>query len=110
MGNTLDVYQAISDVNRRRLLEMLCEKECAVRDLVPHFPMTFGAVSQHLKVLRDSGLVTRRKRGRFRYYRAAPRALDEVHAWTERYRRFWEARLDRLGEVLDGMDGEGGTP
>jgi len=103
LSKTPDVYQAIADENRRRMLEILAEKECAVQDLVPHFAMTFGGVSQHLKVLRDTGLVTRRKIGRFRYYRASPERLREVHDWTERYRRFWEASLDELGDILDEM-------
>lgn len=98
---TGDVFHAIADANRRRLLELLREHEHCVQDLVPHLGITVGGVSQHLKVLLDSGLVTRRKQGRQRFYRASPEALDEVHAWTERYRRFWTERLDRLGSVLE---------
>lgn len=101
MSKTPDVYQAIADVNRRRLLELLCEQERAVHDLVSNFSMTFGAISQHLKVLRETGLVSCRKQGRFRYYRAKPDALKEVHNWSEQYRQFWETHLDRLGDVLD---------
>jgi DNA-binding transcriptional ArsR family regulator len=101
LSKTPDVYQAIADVNRRRLLELLCEKERAVQELVPYFGMTFGAISQHLKILRETGLVSRREEGRFRYYRATLEALKEVHDWTEQCRRFWESRLDQLGDVLD---------
>ena len=100
-GKREDIYHAIADANRRRLLDLLCGRERSVQELVPHFNVTIGAVSQHLKVLLESGLVSRRKQGRFRYYRASPQALKEVHDWTERYRRFWEARLDRLGDYLD---------
>lgn len=100
--NQPDIYPAIADANRRRLLELLSEREHSVQELVPHFNVTFGAVSQHLKILLDSGLVMRRKQGRFRYYRANPRALKEIHDWTGRFRRFWESRLDNLGEYLDG--------
>jgi DNA-binding transcriptional ArsR family regulator len=63
--------------------------------------VTLAAISQHLKILLESGLVARRKQGRFRYYRANPEALREVHEWTARYRAFWESRLDRLGAYLD---------
>lgn len=96
-----DVFHAIAERNRRLLLDILSEGERPVHELVAHFDLTVGAVSQHLKVLLESGLVTRRKAGRFRYYRANPEALREVHGWTERYRRFWEGRLDRLGAYLD---------
>ena len=102
MSKNPDLYQAIADVNRRRLLELLCEQERAVQELVPYFNVTFGAISQHLKVLRETGLVSRRTDGRYRYYRAKPEALKEVHDWIEQYRHFWESRLDKLGDVLDG--------
>ena len=97
----LDVYHAIAEPNRRRLLELLRERECTVQELVPHLGVTIGAVSQHLKILLTSGLVARRRQGRFRYYRARGEALKEVYEWTERYREFWDSRLDRLGRHLD---------
>ena len=97
----MDVYHAIADGNRRKLLDLLCERERSVQELMPYFDVTTGAVSQHLKILLATGLVTRRKQGRFRFYRANAGALEEVHAWTEQYRRFWESSLDRLGDYLD---------
>jgi len=96
-----DVYHAIADGNRRRLLDLVGERERSVQELMGHFDITMGAVSQHLKVLLENGLVTRRRQGRFRYYRASPEALREVHEWTERYRRFWDRSLDRLGDYLE---------
>ena len=97
----MDVYHAIADPNRRKLLELLSRQECSVQELVPYFDMTIGAVSQHLQILLATGLVVRRKAGRFRFYRARPEALREVQDWTEEMRRFWESSLDRLGEYLD---------
>lgn len=97
-----DVFQAIADPNRRRLLDLLATRERSVRDLAGHFDITLQGVSQHLQLLVAAGLVTRRKQGRFRYYRAHPRQLERVHAWVSRYERFWSDRLDRLGEYLDG--------
>jgi DNA-binding transcriptional ArsR family regulator len=97
----LDVYHAIADGNRRKLLELLSRKERSVQELVPYFDVTIGAVSQHLKILLESGLVARRKQGRYRFYRANLVALKEVSDWTERYRRYWESRLDQLGDYLD---------
>jgi DNA-binding transcriptional ArsR family regulator len=98
----MDVYHAIADPNRRKLLELLAGGERSVQAMMPHFDVTIGAVSQHLQILLESGLVAREKRGRFRFYRASPEALKEVHDWTRQYSRFWESRLDRLGDYLDG--------
>ncbi len=95
------VFHAIADGNRRKLLELLASREHAVQDLVAPLGITVGAVSQHLKILHDNGLVTRRKEGRYRYYRAVPTSLDAVQAWTEKYRRFWETQFDQLEEFID---------
>lgn len=97
----LDVYRAIADPTRRRMLELLAMEERSVQELVPHFDVTIGAISQHLKVLLETRLVVRRSQGRFRYYRARPEPLREIHDWTEQVQRFWESRLDRLGSYLD---------
>ncbi|HSM42013.1 MAG TPA: metalloregulator ArsR/SmtB family transcription factor [Afifellaceae bacterium] len=98
---TADVYHAISDPNRRRLLDLLSGQERSVQDLMPFFTVTVGAISQHLKVLLECGLVLRRKAGRHRLYRASPQALKEVHDWTAQFSAFWGPRLDRLGDYLD---------
>lgn len=97
----MDTFQAISDTNRRRLLDLLHEREHSVQQLVPHLGITIGGVSQHLKVLLDCGLVERRKEGRFCIYSANPMPLREVHEWTGLYREFWHDRLGRLGRYLD---------
>ena len=99
-----DVFHAIADANRRRLLDLLRDEERCVQDLVPHLGITIGAVSQHLKVLLEGGLVTRRKAGRHRYYRAVPNALGEVQAWVEHHRVFWETQLDRLERHLQSSE------
>jgi DNA-binding transcriptional ArsR family regulator len=101
MSKSTDVFQAISDPNRRRLLSLMMAHEQSVTELKSRFDMTIGAVSQHLKVLHDAGLVRRRSAGRQRFYRTEPAALKEVHDWTEQFSRFWKSRLDRLGDVLD---------
>jgi DNA-binding transcriptional ArsR family regulator len=101
LGKPTDVYHAVADPNRRRLLDLLLEEERSVQQLMPHFDVTIGAISQHLKILLESGLVARRKQGRYRFYRVRPEALKEVHDWTEHYRAFWESRLDQLRTYLD---------
>ena len=62
------------------------------------------AVSQHLRVLREAGLVSERRDGRFRLYRLQPKPLAEVLAWVRSYERFWTGRLTALGRVLDEME------
>jgi len=100
----MDVYQAIADGNRRKMLDLLAVQERSVQELAPHFDVTLGAVSQHLKILLESGLVTRRRQGRYRYYRARPEGLEDVHQWLQRYAQFWEQRLDSLGAFLEKDD------
>ena len=96
-----DVFHAIADGNRRKLLDLLFDSEKPVRDLVAHFDISFAAISQHLQVLRETGLVTRRAQGRERLYRVNPDGLRDVYEWAARYRRFWDDRLDVLGQYLD---------
>lgn len=96
----MDVYAAIAEPNRRRMLSLLADRELPVRDLAAEFDITFQAVSQHLGVLYEAGLVTRRRQGRERFYSATPTPLREVHEWTGQYRRFWNERLDRLNTLL----------
>jgi|SRR4051794_35776819 DNA-binding transcriptional ArsR family regulator len=96
-----DVFHAIADPNRRRMLDTLAGGELAAQELARQFDMSFAAVSQHLKVLHEAGLVERRAQGRQRIYRLAPSRLREVEDWTARYRRFWRGRLRRLHAYLD---------
>jgi DNA-binding transcriptional ArsR family regulator len=95
------VFHAIADPHRRRLLDLLAAGDSPAQDLAARFEVSFPAVSQHLKVLLDAGLVTRRAHGRQRIYRLAPSKLKTVDEWTATYRRFWESRLKRLGEYLE---------
>lgn len=96
------VFQAISDVTRRRILELLREGDRPVQELVDEVDVSFGAVSQHLKTLREAGLVSRRKEGRRRIYRLHAEALKPVHDWTAVYARAWRGRFSRLRVRLEG--------
>ena len=95
------VFAAIADPCRRCLLDLLADGDAPAQELAEHFDVSFAAVSQHLKVLLDAGLVSRRPLGRHRIYRISPERLRVVDEWTTRYRRFWQGRLRRLGEYLD---------
>jgi len=99
-----NVFQAIADPNRRRILDLLMEHDCPVQELVSQVDITFGAVSQHLKTLRDAGLVSRRKDGRRRIYRLHPEALKQVHDWTAVYEEAWRRRLRKLRAHLEGSE------
>jgi DNA-binding transcriptional ArsR family regulator len=96
-----DAFRAVSDPTRRAILDALAEGERTVTDLCALFSVTQSAVSQHLRVLREAGLVARRLAGRHRYYQLCAAPLQEVHDWTVLYRRFWHERLEALGAVLD---------
>jgi DNA-binding transcriptional ArsR family regulator len=97
-----DVYQAVADPTRRRLLDLLSEGERPVNTLAQPFAMTRPAISQHLRVLRDVGLVAERRVGRERRYRLRPEPLREVHDWVAHYNRFWRDHLHKLGDYLKG--------
>jgi DNA-binding transcriptional ArsR family regulator len=103
MPHTLtgDVYHAIADPRRRAILELLGRDEQPVHALVSQFDVSFAAISQHLGVLRDAGLVIRRPDGRSRLYSATPAGLKEVYDWTSQYRDFWRGKIGRLNKYLD---------
>jgi DNA-binding transcriptional ArsR family regulator len=99
------VYGAIADPTRRAIVAALAGREARVGDLAARFPITFNAVSKHVKVLERAGLVRRRVRGREHLLRLDPRPLGDAAVWLERYREFWELRLDALEAVLAGTEG-----
>lgn len=88
-----DVFMAISHGARRRMLDLLAREERAVSVLAEHFAMSRPAVSQHLRVLLDAGLVRERRQGRERRYQFVPGQLGTVRDWIGQYERFWDERL-----------------
>ena len=98
----VDVYSAIGDATRRALLLRLAtEGERNVSELLEPLSISQPAVSKHLRILREAGLVTSRKRGRLRLYAIDARRLRQVHEWVSYFERFWDERLDALGAYLD---------
>jgi DNA-binding transcriptional ArsR family regulator len=95
------VFHAIADPNRRRLIDLLAEGEKSVQELAHGFDITVAAISQHLAVLLDSRLVTRRAQGRQRLYQLDATPLRIVDEWTSQHRRFWQSRPKRLHAYLD---------
>lgn len=95
-----DVFQAIADPTRREIIDLLSDKALPVNEVAGNFDISRPAVSKHLKILDESGLMIIRKKGRKRYYRSDPRKLREVAEWAARYRKFWNEKLDALEELL----------
>lgn len=95
------VYKAISDPNRRAVLDLLMLGDQTVSELLGHFNFSQPALSKHLRVLREAGLVTARSDGRSRRYALKPESLRTVAEWVRHYERFWNERLDGLGALLD---------
>jgi DNA-binding transcriptional ArsR family regulator len=96
-------FPALADDTRLRIVELLATKELTVTELVDEFDVTQPAISRHLRVLREAGVVRAVPSGRQRVYRLDPRALDEVRDWADRMHRTWAERFDALGARLDEM-------
>jgi len=96
-----DAFRAIADPNRRALLDLLRRDERPVGALVDETGLSYSLVSQHLQVLLESGVASRRAEGRHRIYRLEAAPLRIVHDWTSEYEQFWEERLARLRRRLD---------
>lgn len=102
---TIDVFTAISDPTRRRLLQRLGGEERSVQELSDGEQVTLAAISLHLQVLHHAGLVTRRAAGRRRLYRLQPQPLSLVQHWIDGLTAFWNDRLDRLEGIVEEMHG-----
>jgi DNA-binding transcriptional ArsR family regulator len=96
-----DVFAAIADPTRRALLMRLAGGQRNVTELLEPFSISQPAVSKHLRILRRAGLVRSRKRGRLRVYQLEAARLRQVHDWVRHFERYWDRKLDALGEYLD---------
>lgn len=97
------VFRALADPSRRAIFEQLTHGETVVRDLAEKFEISQPAVSQHLRALRDAGLVRGRSEGRFMYYRVEPKGLRPLVDWIAHYQAFWADRMHELQKVLEEM-------
>ncbi|MFC3800839.1 ArsR/SmtB family transcription factor [Cohnella sp. GCM10012308] len=97
-----DVFDAIADPTRRRLIRLLAEaEEIPLHALTEQFPMGRTAVSKHLTILKEAGLVVDRKLGRETRYRLNASPLREVQDWVAHYSKFWNVNLRRLSQLLE---------
>ena len=94
------VFAAVAEPTRRAMLDLLAARERSVSDLVACFDVTQPAISHHLRILRDAGLVKTRQAGRQRLYRLHGRPLREIYDWVAHYQRFWTGKLESLGDHL----------
>ena len=99
-----EIFRALADPTRRAVFERLAGREMSVSELRAGFSVSQPAISQHLAVLRQAGLVSERREGRYAYYRVDPRGLAPLINWIDRYRAFWPERIEKLKDVLKGMD------
>ena len=100
-----DIFTAIAHPVRRQILDQLVGGDQSVTRLAEPYGMSRPAISQHLRVLRDVGLVTEQRHGRERQYRLQPERLYEVRAWMQKYERFWRNHLTALGDYLESANG-----
>ncbi len=100
-ATTTDVYNAVAEERRRAILDELAAGECGVSELVDRLHFTQPAVSKHLRVLREVGLVTVRQVGRERLYRAYTPPLQVIHEWIRGFETTWTDRFRHFDEVLD---------
>ena len=96
----MDVFEAIAEPNRRKILGLLQREELPAGAVVDALGMSQPGVSKHLKLLREAGLVSVRADGQRRLYRIEAAKLAEVEAWLEPYKRFWRGKLDALEDHL----------
>jgi DNA-binding transcriptional ArsR family regulator len=100
------VFSALADPTRRAILERLAGGSLRVTELAAPFEISLPAVSRHLRVLQQAGLIGREVEGRVHHCRLEAAAMKEAADWLSVYRRFWEARLDALADFLAGVQAE----
>jgi DNA-binding transcriptional ArsR family regulator len=95
-----DVFQAIADPTRRQIISMVAQKPLNLNSVAEQFNVSRQAVSLHVKILTECGLITIKQQGRERYCEAKLDGLNEISAWVEQYRKHWESKLDSLEKYL----------
>jgi DNA-binding transcriptional ArsR family regulator len=95
-----DVFQAIADPTRREIIRMIAGQSLNLNSIAGKFDVSRPAISKHIKILTECGLIVIHQKGRERHCEARLNKLHEVSGWLEQYRRFWEARLDSLEDYL----------
>jgi DNA-binding transcriptional ArsR family regulator len=95
-----DVFQAIADPTRREIINLIAYKRMNVNTVAENFEMSRPAISKHMKILEECGLVMMEQQGRERYCKAQLKPLHEVSDWVSRYKKEWEERLDEMEKYI----------
>jgi len=96
-----DVFQAIADPTRREIIHMISQQSMNLNAVAENFNISRPAISKHIKILTECGLITIKQEGRERYCEAKLQKLNEVSSWVEQYRQFWTAKFDALENYLN---------
>jgi DNA-binding transcriptional ArsR family regulator len=96
-----DVFQAIADPTRREIVSLLAHKSMNLNSVAENFDISRPAISKHIKILTECGLIVIRQEGRDRYCEAKLKKLNEVAEWVEQYKSFWNKKLDSLESYLE---------
>ena len=96
-----DVFQAIADPTRREIINMIAHQSLHLNLVAEKFDISRPAISKHIKILTECGLINIKQQGRHRYCEAKLDKLNEVSGWVEQYRKFWAQKLDALEIYLD---------
>jgi DNA-binding transcriptional ArsR family regulator len=100
-GSLDAVFAALSDPTRRRIVERLARGSLTIGEIAAEFPISQPAISRHVRVLEESGVLDRRVDGRVHHCTLAPNAMNGAAGWIGKQTAFWNSALDRLGEVLN---------
>src|SRR5688572_20272928 len=95
-----DVFQAIADPTRREIINMIAHRSLTLNAVAENFDISRPAISKHVKILTECGLIVIKQQGRERYCEARLQKLNEVSQWIEQYRVFWTSKLDALQDFL----------
>ena len=98
-----DVFQAIADPTRREIIHMIAHETLNLNAVAEKFAISRPAISKHIKILTQCGLIVVNQKGRERHCEANLKKLNEVSVWVAQYKKFWDQRLDALENYLDGL-------
>jgi|SRR3954463_10956944 len=109
METRRDVFQAIADPNRRAIINLIANQQLTLNGVADHFNISRPAISKHIKILTECGLITINQQGRERYCEAKLEKLSEVANWVDEYKKFWETKLDALENYLHQLQSKKGA-
>jgi DNA-binding transcriptional ArsR family regulator len=98
-----DVFQAIADPTRREIINLIAHNPLNLNAIADNFDVSRPAISQHIKILIECGLINIKKQGRERYCEVQAEPLNEVTSWIENFRKMWDGRFNRIDDILNDM-------